>query len=149
MKTTIIHKRTRHLRTMSHPVEPSRLYLLPLIPPSILWQRRDPKGLKRNSRDTSLTLTFSNSSAFYEKGSHGCIFVTRHLGPSRLRLISIHGNQGPRCWPGAEFPSTALVASVSNVFTDATFIFLKILQSELGVCRYYLVKFLQTGCPQE
>ena len=38
---------------------------------------------------------------------------------------------------------------VSNVFTDATFTFLKILQSELGVCGYYLVKFLQIGCPRE
>lgn len=77
------YKRTRH-QNDEPPCKPPRLYLLPLIPPSILWQRRDPKGLKRNSRDTSLTLTFSNSSAFYEKGSHGCIFVTRHLGPSRL-----------------------------------------------------------------
>lgn len=38
---------------------------------------------------------------------------------------------------------------VSNAFTDATFVFLKILQSEWGGCGYYLVKFLQTGCPQE
>ena len=38
---------------------------------------------------------------------------------------------------------------VSNAFTDATFVFLKILQSEWGGYGYYLVKFLQTGFPQE
>lgn len=37
---------------------------------------------------------------------------------------------------------------ISNVFTDTSFIFLQIFETELGVYGYYLVNFLQTGCPK-
>lgn len=81
-----------------------------------------------------------------------------HLSDQTPRSIQVKARQHPWksgskmvTWCRMNTQNSLALPSgiVSNVFTDATFIFLKILQSELGVCGYYLVKFLQIGCPQE